>query len=160
MRFSSRPSSIMPESIYAPASESPTLYKAYFFGPFRVTRADQPLGEPVWRRNKAKALLKWFLLHPGRMFSAAQLIEVFWPGISGSSGSQNLHVTIHYLRHLLEPDLSSRQESHYIHRNKNNFYWFELDESWWADIFALHHHQTAAKEARERGNTREIIAQY
>ncbi len=162
MHFSSMPTSIIPKNNFAHASEleATAVYRAYFFGPFRVIHDSQALGEPVWRRNKAKGLLKWLLLNPGRLFSAAQLIEVFWPGVASVSGSRNLHVTINYLRHLLEPDLLSRQESRFLRRNKNNFYWFETDKCWWADIFALQQHQAAAKEAELCGDTKELIVQY
>src|SRR5437588_4152712 len=88
----------------APPKSTP-FYKVHFFGPFRVMRDNQPLGEPMWRRNKAKTLLKWFLLNRGRMFSADQLITWFWPDMSKASAKRNFHVAISYLRHLLEPDL-------------------------------------------------------
>ena len=139
---------------------SDALYRVHFFGPFRVKRNNQPIGEPIWRRNKAKALLKWFLLNPGRMFSASQLIKNFWPEADKMSAERNLHVAIHYLRHLLEPDLAPRQESRYIRRNKDNFYWFELDETWWADIFDVQHHYTSAKEAEQRDEVEEAIMHY
>jgi DNA-binding SARP family transcriptional activator len=141
-------------------SEPGTLYNVHFFGPFRVIRDNQSVGELVWRRNKAKALLKWFLLNTGRMFSADQLIKCFWPGTGKASAERNFHVAIHYLRHLLEPDLQPRCESKYIHRTKNNFYWFELDETWWADIFEVHHHYTNAKEAEQHGDLPTAILHY
>lgn len=143
-----------------PLHTSTPLYKVHFFGPFRVTRDDQPIGEPAWRRNKAKALLKWFLLNSGRMFSADQLMKMFWPDIAKASAERNFHVSIHYLRHLLEPELLPRQESHYIRRNKDNFYWFELDESWWADIFDVHYHYSEAREAEQRGEGEAAIHHY
>src|SRR5437870_2812958 len=83
---------------------STALYKAHFFGPFRVTRDNELLGEPIWRRNKAKALLKWFLLNTDGMYSADQLIKSFWPDVTRASAERNFYVAIHYLRHLLEPD--------------------------------------------------------
>ncbi|HLQ29380.1 MAG TPA: BTAD domain-containing putative transcriptional regulator [Ktedonobacteraceae bacterium] len=140
--------------------KSTALYKVLFFGPFRVMRDNQLVGEPMWRRNKAKALLKWFLLNTGRMFSADQLFTGFWPDMSKASAEQNFHVTIHYLRHLLEPDLPPRHESKYIRRNKDNLYWFELDETWWADIFDVHYHNTEAEEAEQRGERAAAIAHY
>ena len=139
---------------------SPALYRVHFFGPFRVMRDNQPLGEPVWRRNKAKALLKWFLLNAGRLVSADQLIGYFWPDLPRPSAERNLHVAIHYLRHVLEPDLLPRQPSSYIRRNKNNYYWFEWNENWWADILQVHQHHTAGKEAEQRRDHPLAIAHY
>ncbi|MBA2284452.1 MAG: hypothetical protein H0W02_03115 [Ktedonobacteraceae bacterium] len=135
-------------------------YKAYFFGPFRVTRDAQPLGDPVWRRNKAKALLKWFLLHPGKMFSTDQLTSLFWPNIVRTAAGRNLHVTVNCLRHLLEPNLSPRQESQFIRHNKHHFYWFESAEDWWTDILAVYHHQTAARLAEQGNDTVQVIEHY
>lgn len=155
-----RQDAISMNASYADALTATVLYHVHFFGPFRVLRNGVPIGEPVWRRNKAKALLKWFLLNPGRMVSASQLIKNFWPETDKVSAERNLYVAIHYLRHLLEPDLAPRRESSYIRRNKDNFYWFELDENWWADIFEVQHHYSAAKEAEQRNEIEAAIAHY
>lgn len=136
------------------------FYRVHFFGPFRVVRDNQLIREPVWRRSKAKALLKWFLLNAGTMFSTDQLIECFWPNTSRPSAERNLHVAIYYLRHLLEPDLLPHHESKYIRRNGNNLYWVELDESWWADVFDLHYYYTAAQKAEQRGDSATAIPYY
>src|SRR5437660_4294657 len=132
-------------------------YKAYFFGPFRVTRDDQPLGEPTWRRNKAKALLKWFLLNPGDLFSMEQLSKLFWPGITRGVAASNLHVTFHYLRHVLEPELASGSPSTFIRRNRHNYYWFDLHDVWWTDVFDVQDLSTSAKEAERRGELFQAI---
>ncbi|MBA2284450.1 MAG: hypothetical protein H0W02_03105 [Ktedonobacteraceae bacterium] len=92
----------------------------------------------MWRRNKAKALLKWFLLNPGKLCSADQFIDLFWPDLPLEAAFSNLYVTIHCLRRLLEPSLSPRQESKFIRRQSNNFYWLNLDESWWTDTLEIH----------------------
>lgn len=111
-------------------------FRAYLFGPFRVFTHVQPLGELSWRRSKAKSLLKWFLLNPGKVFSADQLVDLFWPDALETS-HRNLHVTIHALRYVLEPALLRGQESAYLRRNANNFYSFHLDESWWVDVLEV-----------------------
>lgn len=135
-------------------------YKAYLFGPFHVTRDDQLLGEPNWRRNKAKTLLKWFFLNPGKFFSVDQLNKVCWPSIEQGTAAKNLHVTIHYLRHLLEPDLASGQRSTFIRRNKDNFYWFDLDASWWIDTLYIEQLSRSAKEAETCGDCATAIVYY
>ncbi len=148
------------QSISAFSSETEAPYKAYFFGPFRLVFENQSLGESVWRRNKAKALLKWFLLNPGKLFSMEQLIKQFWPNTPPDSAMRNFHVTIHYLRHLLEPDLKPHQESKFVRRNKNNFYWFVLGGSWWSDVFDVQHHYGAAKDADRNGDAATAISHY
>lgn len=136
------------------------LYKAYLFGPFRVTHAEQPLGEPTWRRNKAKALLKWFLLNPGELFSVEQLSKLFWPGSHMKVAASNLHVTLHYLRHVLEPSLTSGQLSTFIHRNRYNYYWFDLHDKWWTDVNDVRYLSAQAKEAEHHGNLSRALLLY
>lgn len=133
-------------------------YKAYFFGPFRLIRDEQALGEPTWRRNKAKALLKWFLLNPGDLFSVEQLSKLFWPEVSPRVAASNLHVTLHYLRHVLEPNLTSGGLSTFIRRNRYNYYWFDLHDDWWTDVADIQYLTTSAKEAERRAEVSQAIA--
>lgn len=135
-------------------------YKASFFGPFRVMRDEQPLGEPTWRRNKAKALLKWFLLNPGDLFSVEQLSKLFWPEITPKVAASNLHVTLHNLRHVLEPNLASGSPSTFIRRNRYNYYWFDLNDMWWTDIFDVQYLSASAKEAEHKLEIPRAIALY
>lgn len=135
-------------------------YKAYFFGPFRVIHAEQPLGEPTWRRNKAKALLKWFLLNPGDLFSVEQLSKLFWPGTHSQVAASNLHVTLHYLRHVLEPTLTSGRPSTFIRRNRHNYYWFDLHDDWWTDVADVRYLSMQAKEAEQHGELAQAFALY
>jgi DNA-binding SARP family transcriptional activator len=141
-------------------SQAYACYQAYFFGPFRIMHNEQPLGEPKWRRNKAKALLKWFLLNPGDLFSVEQLSKLFWPEISVKVAASNLHVTLHYLRHVLEPDLASGCPSTFIRRNRYNYYWFDLNNNWWTDVFDVQYLSTSAKEAERKADFSRAITLY
>jgi DNA-binding SARP family transcriptional activator len=113
--------------------EYQAYYRAYLFGQFRVFRENLCIGEQIQRRSKAGTLLKWFLLNPGRPVSADEFLDLFWPEISAETALGNLHVTMHHLRHLLQPELRARQKSRFIHRQSNNFYWFEMSKAWWSD---------------------------
>jgi len=113
--------------------EYQATYRGYLFGPFRLFRGEQSMGERMQRRNKARLILKWFLLNPGKLGSADEFIDLFWPEISPRQALGNFHVTMHYLRRVLEPGLNARVASTFIHRKPNNFYWFQLDDSWWID---------------------------
>ncbi len=125
--------------------EQQATYRVYSFGQFRLFNSDTSIKESMWRRNKAKTLLKWFILNPGKLCSADQFIDLFWPNLSLDSAMGNLHVTIHFLRHLLEPELGSRQGSRFIHRQNNNFYWFEMDDTWWTDTSEVQNFFDTAK---------------
>jgi DNA-binding SARP family transcriptional activator len=113
--------------------EHQAAYRGYLFGPFRLFRGEQPIGDMLQRRNKARMILKWFLLNPGKPGSADEFIDLFWPEIPPEKSLGNFHVTLHCLRHMLEPGLSPRQESAFIRRMPNNFYWFQAGENWWTD---------------------------
>jgi DNA-binding SARP family transcriptional activator len=125
--------------------EYQATYRAYFFGQFRLYYNNKLIKEPMWRRNKAKSLLKWFLLNPGKLYSADQFIDLLWPDLPLETALCNLHVTIHCLRRLLEPSLTPRQESRFIRRQTNNFYWFHMDETWWTDTTDVQHLFEAAR---------------
>src|ERR1051326_4215592 len=84
-------------------------FQAWLFGPFRVIRGGVEIPDATWGRKGARTLLKWFLVSPGRPFTGAELGEILWPGRPGSDTAKNLHVTLHHLRHVLEPD---RWEAH------------------------------------------------
>lgn len=126
-------------------------YRAYLFGPFRLFCKDISIGRQVRRRSKAGTLLQWFLLNPGKLGSADEFLDLFWPDISSETALCNLHVSIHYLRHLLQPELRSRQESKFIHRRPHNFYWFEMDETWWADTIDIPHLFETARKFEQGG---------
>lgn len=114
--------------------EQQAAYRGYLFGPFRLFHGERLIGdEMVQRRKKAGMILKWFLLNPGKLGSADEFIDLFWPEITPEKSLRNFHVTLHCLRHMLEPRLSPRKESAFIRHMHNNFYWFQAGENWWTD---------------------------
>lgn len=135
-------------------------YRAYLFGPFRLLCGEQSVGELMQRRNKARMILKWFLLNPGKLGSADEFIELFWPEFPPEKALGNFHVTMHYLRHMLEPTLTARQESAFIHRKPNNFYWFQMDERWWMDTSDLEMLLERARECDLHGDDRRAAYYY
>ena len=138
-------------SIHPYEQEHQAYYRAYLFGQFRFLQGQQSIAEEMRRRSKAGTLLKWFLLNPGTLCSADQFLDLFWPDIWPETALGNLHVTMHYLRRLLEPTLLPRQESKFIRRQANNFYSLQLDETWWVDTIEVQHLFTTAREMDERG---------
>lgn len=135
-------------------------YQAYFFGSFRLLHRGRPLEKAVWRRNKAKSILKWFLLNSGHPYSSTQLIDLFWRDTPQELAFRNLYVTLHYLRHLLEPDLSSSQQSRYLRRDKNNVYYFEGDSSWWVDIYEVDGWYNHARRLEQEEKLHQAITYY
>lgn len=140
--------------------EYQAMYRAYLFGPFRFFCGKQSVGELMQRRNKARMILKWFLLNPGKLGSADEFIDLFWPEIPLDKALGNFHVTMHYLRRMLEPTLTARQESTFIHRKPNNFYWFQMDEHWWMDTSDLEMLLERGREYDLRGDDRRAAYYY
>lgn len=67
-------------------------------------------GRPVqqWKAGKARHLLQFLLLRPGRIVPRAALFESLWPDASWSKDSSSLKVAVHMLRTILEPGDGSR----------------------------------------------------
>ncbi|WP_328993714.1 hypothetical protein OG394_05095 [Kribbella sp. NBC_01245] len=121
------------EWVHPREREHKAVYRAYLFGPFRVFRDGEALGQRSQRREKAQLLLKWFLLNPGQPRSIDELIDLAFPAASPDKAASSFHVAMHCLRRMLEPDLRPGKESSYIRRSSNNFYRFEADDEWWTD---------------------------
>lgn len=143
-----------------PPSQHNGRYEASLFGPFRITLNGRPLGEPTWRRNRARTLLKWFLVNPTEPFSEVQLCALLWPDRSREKAANNLHVTLHYLRHVLEPGLPPRCPSTFIRRDGQKYYWFDPKDLWWTDVLEVQALSAAATEAERKGETARAIALY
>lgn len=146
-------SSIQLTSLHLRVQEQQALFRARLFGPFQLFYANKPVDGSLWRRNKIRALLKWFLLHPDKPFSADQLVEIFWPDTPPEVAHRNLRVTIHYLRYLLEPQIERGQQSRFVLRLTNNFYLFRSDASWWVDVWEMRQQLESAKGMERLGNS-------
>ena len=140
--------------------ERSARYRAYFFGPFRVFCGQQSSGEIVLHRSKARKLLKLFLLNPGKLFPIDQLCTFCWPAAEEAKALGSLHVTIHDVRHGLEPDLLSHQRSTFIRRNTHNCYWFDPCDLWWSDVFEVQRMHLVAKEAEALEDAATALACY
>jgi DNA-binding SARP family transcriptional activator len=143
-----------------PEIEEDARYAASLFGPFRISLNGQPLGEPTWRRNRARTMLKWFLVNPVEPFSEDQLCVLFWPDRNRQKAANSLHVTLHYLRHVLEPELPPRSPSTFIRRNGQKYYWFDPRDLWWTDVREVQTLCAAAEEAKRKGDTQQAISLY
>jgi DNA-binding SARP family transcriptional activator len=140
------------------ASELPGRFQAWCFGPFRVLRDGAEIADPAWgRRTSTRTLLKWFLLNPGEPFGPGELRDVLWPGRDGAKKANDLHVTLHGLRRVLEPGLSGRSPSRFI-RTDAGRYRFDPADRWWTDMQEVGRLWTSALASRDRGDHDEAIA--
>lgn len=143
---------MMVEQSDAAGPKSRNHFQAWLFGPFRVRRNGAELVDRGWSRKSARTLLKWFLLNPGRPFTTGELCEVLWTGRAGSDSIKKLHVTLHYLRHILEPDLPRGHDSTFIRTDDSGRYWFDPADSWWTDLGATEWLWSSANARRERAD--------
>ncbi len=132
-----------------PASEPPSRFHAWLFGPFRVLRDGTEIADPAWRTS-TRTLLKWFLLNPGQSFNSAELCEVLWSGRDGTKKVNDLHVTMHGLRRVLEPGVSGRSPSRFI-RTESGRYRFDPADRWWTDVDEIRQLWTSALGSRDGG---------
>lgn len=113
--------------------EHEAAYRAYLFGPFQLYHGQQRLDKEMLKRKKARLILIWFLLNPGKPGSMDQFIDLFWADSPPLKAIDSFHVAMHSLRRTLEPHLRAGKESSFIQRRPNNFYAFEAGEGWWTD---------------------------
>lgn len=144
-----------------PAETAGHRFVARLFGPFQISRDGTPLKDAAGlRRSSARTLMKWFLLNPGVRAESLELCELLWPG-RGSRGNLNqLHVTLHYLRHLLEPNLTARQRSTFIRSDGKGQYWFDFADCWWTDVGEVEALFVAGKKSEADGDIEAAMASY
>lgn len=141
-----------------PVLAPPCHFQAWLFGPFRVTRDSVEIADPTWSRKSARTLLKWFLLSPGRPFRGDELRAVLWAGRPRSDTAKHLHVTLHHLRHVLEPESPRRSLSRFIRTDATGRYWFDPLDRWWTDAGEMESLWKSAHASRERGDGDAAIA--
>jgi DNA-binding SARP family transcriptional activator len=135
-----------------PAREPPGRFRAWLFGPFRVLRDNAEIADSAWGRRSAQTLLKWFLLNPSHPFSSAELCGVLWAGQSGTERHNKLHVSLYYLRRVLEPDLPGRYPSSFIRTDETGRYRFDPLDCWWIDVGEMERLWRSARASSERGD--------
>lgn len=139
----------------------PPRFTARFFGPFQVLRNGVPLDDAAGLgRTSARTLLKWFLLNPGVRVESPELYELLWPVRRARSNPNRLHVTLHYLRHLLEPGLNTREPSTFIRSDHKGLYWFDFADRWRTDALEVDQLLAAGRDADTAGDLEQAIRSY
>lgn len=154
------PERLMPSHRHPREYEYEAEYRAYLFGQFRLYRGQRRLDEYMPSRKKARLILIWFIINPGRPSSMEQFIDLFWPDSSPVKAVGNFHVAIHCLRRMLEPHLLAGQESSFIRRRPNNFYHFQVDNRWWTDAGDLEMLFERGQSCDSRGDWRRACFYY
>jgi two-component SAPR family response regulator len=81
------------------------------------------------------------------------LIDLLWPDQTDDERASSVfHLTLHYLRRALEPDLKSMAASSYI-RYKNGRYYFDPLKRYWFDVDAFEANCRRAEKCNQCGDS-------
>lgn len=90
-------------------------------GPFAVYVNGRMAHPRDFVRARAIELLKYLVAQGGRAVSRDHLIEHLWPGTDLAMATQNLHVTVHALRRVIEPEVEGHQWVH-VRTHQDRFF--------------------------------------
>lgn len=127
-------------------------------GEFELTLSGSPVQR--WKAGKARNLLQFLLLRPGRVVSRSMLNESLWPDSGWSSQSSSLKVAAHMLRNVLERDQSGRGPALRL-LTREPGYLLELDtDRVWVDFDRFQWLADGAHAAQRRGDRAAAAASY
>ena len=100
------------------AAIHPRALRIWLLGGLRVNVGER---EPAASRagSVAATLLALLALAPGHALHREQIQDLLWPKLDAPAAANNLHGTLHLLRHLLEPRLNRGSQSSFLVLNSN-----------------------------------------
>ncbi len=124
-------------------------------GPFQLKLGLHKVKNNVWKREKAKELLTYFLIHRDRFIRKEEILQSLWGDVDKKTADRNFKVTMNALLKVLEPERQARDQSFFIIRN-NTMYRFNPDAVVVSDIDLFN--QLALSELR--GNNNQLNINY
>lgn len=73
----------------------------YLFGNFSIAVNGAEINETNWKTKKIAGILKYLILHRGKMTSRESLMELFWPESDKKAASMSLRAALYELRKVL-----------------------------------------------------------
>ena len=139
--------------------------KVRTLGEFAVWRGDQPIPPASWSRRKVAALFTCLLGVPGYRLHRESLIETLWPEADAGAGANNLRVTAHRLRGVLN---GPKAGDGYLHASGDVLSLAPFGDDrpapivaeGWLDAAAFDHAATAATTTRDLAGCRLARALY
>ncbi|NIQ58042.1 MAG: hypothetical protein GWN71_33115, partial [Gammaproteobacteria bacterium] len=126
------------------------------FGPLTIRLGERRVAHAAFQRKKALTLLELLVLKAGNPVTRQALVECLWPGADEKAGVNRLHVVIHALRSVIEPE---REERRWIFvRNQGEFYYFNMESPHEIDLYTFRRHAAAARRAEECGRFVDAMA--
>lgn len=101
-------------------------------GPLQLYRRGEPLSLDEFSRRTALDLLKILALKSGKPQSSDQLIEMLWPEVDVDAGKNRLHVALHSLRTVLEPQ--GQRGTWQLIRTAQSQYFLQTGDDVWVDF--------------------------
>lgn len=97
----------------APPLAGPPPLTISCLGSLRVVQGGRQLPESVWRRRKAKRLLKYVLISPSRAIPRDEIVDRLWGDLAPEQANSNFYRTLYEVRRILEPQ-APRSHSNYL----------------------------------------------
>jgi DNA-binding SARP family transcriptional activator len=73
-------------------------------GGFSVSVGPRVIAPSAWRLRKAGHLLKLLALAPQHQLHREQVLDTLWPHLDPTAAANNLRVTLHFARKLIDPE--------------------------------------------------------
>ena len=105
-----------------------------FLGGFQAQYQNEVFPESGWSRRRTLALLKLFLIEPGRLYTQDEIVELLFSDLDISKAIPNFQGRMSELRRVLEPDLERSQDSSFIETLNGTSYRLKPDAPFQLDI--------------------------
>lgn len=92
----------------SPATPLLQPLRVFTFGRFALVRDGRHIALDSWERKQALTILKYLVMHRGKVVHRDRLIDCLWPDAEEDAGRKRLKVTMHFLRRQLGGQPSRR----------------------------------------------------
>ncbi|MCA9528613.1 MAG: winged helix-turn-helix domain-containing protein [Myxococcales bacterium] len=137
-------------AVFAPVTGRDTHHLGLqCFGPFTVYVDGRLVPRSAFRRAKALDILKTLILRQGRPISRDALVERLWPDADLEAGARSLHVAMHDLRRVVEPDRPGRRWDYVL--SHGDMFFLDLGSNCSVDLLQWRELLAAARTANAKG---------
>lgn len=115
------------------AKKTPGLLKIQAFGALRVWLQGVEVSPRQWKREKARRLLEFFIVHRRAPVARDVVLDALWPDATQQAAYRDFRVAMKALRDVIEPGRDRKSESPYLAKG-DGCYGLVLSESLWLDV--------------------------
>jgi DNA-binding SARP family transcriptional activator len=140
------------------AAIHPRALRIWLLGGLRVKVGDREItGLTRWKRPCS--LLAILALAPGHALHREQVQDLLWPQLDACAAANNLHGTLHLLRHVLEPRLVRAGQSSFLVL-QSNVLRLRSSAALWIDVEAFELSATAARRSASPSDYEQALELY